>query len=310
MNRLAFLAALLAVCSGFSLASADDDAQKARAAEFERAKQRTAGQDYLLRYKFTAGETIRWNVVHLATVDTKIQGTTQVAKTRSESTKVWIVTSVDPEGRATFVHRVADINMWQKVTGRQEIRYDSTKDETPPAAYEQAASMVGIPLMTITIDPTGEVLERVDKKKQFGFGGGQITVTFPDKPLKIGENWTHDYDIPVRLEEGQMQRIKSRQVFRLEEVQDGVATIRLDTEVLTPLDNPKVKVQLVQRLSHGEVKFDIERGRVVQQQTDLDETVLAFNGADSAMSYLARFTEELLPDEPQTAAVPDDTQTE
>ena len=54
-------------------------------------------------------------------------------------------------------------------------------------------------------------------------------------------------------------------------------------------------------LSNGTVKFDLEQGRIISQKFNFDETVLAFNGANSSMKYLAKFTEELLPKTIETA---------
>jgi hypothetical protein len=77
----------------------------------------------------------------------------------------------------------------------------------------------------------------------------------------------------------------------------------MKTQLLTPVRNPKVRSQLIQRLTNGTVKFDIDAGRVISRQTDWDETVIGFEGPDSLMKYLARFTEELLPYE-ATARAP------
>ncbi len=55
-----------------------------------------------------------------------------------------------------------------------------------------------------------------------------------------------------------------------------------------------MKSQLIQQLSRGEIKFDIDAGRVISKRLDWDENVIGFSGADSNMKYLARFTETLV----------------
>ena len=57
----------------------------------------------------------------------------------------------------------------------------------------------------------------------------------------------------------------------------------------------------MQRIKKGEIKFDVDAGRILSQQMDIDETVIGFNGADSMLKYLARFTEELLAPNTNTA---------
>ena len=90
-------------------------------------------------------------------------------------------------------------------------------------------------------------------------------------------------------------RMKTRIGLHAQSVKTGVATISVKTEVLTPVNDPQIKSQLVQQLTNGELKFDIDAGRVLSQQIDWDETVVGFSGDDSLMKYLARFTEELSP---------------
>lgn len=248
---------------------------------------------YLLRYKFQPGEVFPCDVTHLTTVDTKIRGVAETAKTRSISTKVWKITGVDSQGNTTFTYTVEDASMWQQVSGRPEVRYDSTKDKTPPPEYKHMAESVGVPMATITIKPNGEILRREHARPQFNPGIGELTVPLPSHAVKIGENWSTEGELPIRLPAGTVKRIKTRHVYELKKVQTGVATIEARTEVLTPVDDPAVQSQLVQRIKRGEIKFDVDAGRVLRQQMDIDETVIGFSGPDSMMKYLARLTEEM-----------------
>jgi hypothetical protein len=247
---------------------------------------------YHLRYEFSPGEVFRCKVTHLTTVDTKIRGVTETAQTRSVSTKVWKILSVDPAGNVTFTYTVEDARMWQQLTGREEIRYDSTQDKEPPDEYRHVAETVGVPMGTITISPSGEILRRENARPQFNPGIGELTIPLPPQPVQVGESWTREGELPIRLNDGKVKRIKTRHVYQLKKVETGVATIAARTEVLTPVDDPAVQSQLVQRVKRGEVRFDVDAGRVLQQQMDIDATVIGFSGADSMMKYLARLTEE------------------
>jgi hypothetical protein len=111
-------------------------------------------------------------------------------------------------------------------------------------------------------------------------------------------------EVNVTLDAGTTKAIQTRQRYELEKVDFGVATIAVETQVLTPVDDPKIRVQLIQRLTKGHLRFDIAAGRIVSQRTDLDETVLGFSGADSSMHYVARFDEQLLLKKNDTAAAP------
>jgi hypothetical protein len=93
-------------------------------------------------------------------------------------------------------------------------------------------------------------------------------------------------------------KVKARQSFTLEAVQDGMATVRLATQILTPIDEPAIEAKLVQRQPGGTMKFDIEAGRVISQQMDTDKRVIGFRGGASSLHYRTRFTEDILGDAP------------
>jgi hypothetical protein len=266
---------------------------------------------YTLRYKFHPGETIRWQVEHRSKVRATVSGSTQDTETLSTSVKAWRVADVKADGSATFEHRVEWVDMRQTLTGRKEVRYDSRRDAKPPAGFEDAAKSVGVPLATIKIDAKGKVLKRQEKEKKARptssqskaapQNDGWMTIPLPDGPVAVGHRWTLPQDIDIPLPGGAVKKVKALQQFELTDVRTGVATIRVSTEILTPITDPAVESQLVQRESAGTVRFDIDEGRVLSQQLDIDKHVVGFRGDASSIHYVNRFSERLLPPEAKTA---------
>lgn len=261
----------------------------------------TAGDAYLLRYKFAPGETARWQVEHRAIIRTTVGGTSQTAETLSTSIKVWQVSRVDAAGQATFVHSVESVDMRQKLTGRQEVRYNSLTDSEPPPGFEDVAKAVGVALAEITLDAQGNLVRREQLHGDSAPSLGPLTIPLPAEAVPVGHPWFLPNEVSVSLKSGQVKRIKTRQRFTLEEVADGVATVRVETQVLTPVNNPEIEVQLIQGKSNGTIHFDIEAGRVIDQQTDVDERVHGFQGEASSLHCVTRFTEKLLPAQATTA---------
>ena len=251
-------------------------------------------QTYDLKYQFQPGETLRTEVVQRATVQTTIQGTSQTAETQSRSIKVWKIDEVAEDGTATFVHSVESIDMRQKTQGRKEQRYNSATDQEVPPGYEDAAKAVGVPLTYVTMDCRGKIIKRRETRTQPTSTSTQMTMPLPDHPIAIGESWSSPVDIDVTQKDGSTKRIQTRQKFTLEKVANDVATIAVDSQVLTPVRDPAIEAQLIQRLSSGTVRFDIAAGRVLGQQLDLDRHVIGFSGVGSSMHYVTRFTEQLL----------------
>jgi hypothetical protein len=270
------------------------------AAELEKAKERVA-PTYLLAYKFASGEQFRTKVTHLATVETKIKGVSQTTKSRTVSTRQWKIKEIAPSGNIVFENIVEHVEMWNSVEGREEVKYDSAVDKSPPPQFEQVAASIGKVLATVTIDPHGRILARENHERQFNPGIGELTIPFPNVAVKTGATWSIPEDVRIRLEDGTFKKVQTKQQYRLEKMETGVATISLETQVLTPINDPKIQVELVQRLQRGTIKFDVDAGRLIHKQLDMDQAVLGFNGADSQMQYLARFTEEPLKGEEKTA---------
>lgn len=272
------------------------------ASELDKAKQRLAPA-YLLAYKFAAGDEVRTKVVHLVTVETKIEGTENSDSSRSVSNRLWRIKQVDGSGNVVFENIVESVDMWTKSTGRAEVRYNSQTDKMPPNDYLLVAESMGKVLSVVTMDPHGRIISRDDKQKQFNPGIGELTIPFPAQPVKAGATWSIPDEVRVKLDDGSIKKISTRQRYKLEKVENGVATITVATQVLTPVNDPKIQSQLVQRLQEGTIKFDVDAGRLLHKQMDLDQSVFGFSGPNSHMQYLARFTEELATAE-TTAAKP------
>jgi hypothetical protein len=291
-NPLVFAVAVLTCAFAAQSLAADESASTAAP---------TPGQKYTLRYQFRPGEVVRSKVVQQTKIETTISGSTQTAEMTSISTKAWRVTSVAPNGDITFDTYIEAVDMRHQMSGRQEVRYNSQTDKKPPAGYETAAASVGKLLTTITIDPAGKLLKR-EKKNQLNVDntGALVVVPLPKEPIAVGEPWSVPMDCTVALDGGETKTLALKNRYQLEKVENGMATISVET-VLPPIDDPKIRAQLIQRMTKGSIRFDISRGRVVSQQTDLDEQVLGFSGPKSSLQYVGRFTEDLLPADAKSA---------
>lgn len=258
------------------------------------AEQGNESPKYELRYHFRPGETIRWNVVHRNQVKTMVAGAAKTVETASRSVKVWRVLRVEADGAAMFEQAVEDIDMRHQMSGCDEVRYNSRTDKEPPPGFDDVASAVGVPLALVTLDSCGRVVKREQKtSKAQAPAQGDITMPLPEHPVAVGETWSKPSEVTVTAKDGRLIRVKMEQRFTLEEVKTGVARIRMKTLVLTPIRDPAVEAQVVQFAADGEVRFDIEAGRVRSQRTDVDRHVVGFRGETSSIRYVTCFEEEL-----------------
>ena len=250
--------------------------------------------EHTLQYKFKMGEVLRYRVKHTANIRSTIEGTSQDAESKSESIKAWKVTDVLPSGEMEFVHVVEVVRMSNRVPNRAKTVYDSESGEPPPPGFEQAARAVGVPLSVIRIKPSGEIVHREEKHPQPPASEDMpITLLLPSGPIAVGEQWDATYDVSAERKSGGKLQVRTRRVCTLQAVEDDIAKILVDYQILTPV-SPYVESQLVERLTKGTVRFDIPRGRVVSQEFEADRRVLGFAGEASSMHYVSSLEERLL----------------
>ena len=284
-------------------AASADAAESAGAADTAAEPDETT---YRLRYRFKAGETIRWQVEHRARVTTTVSGSTQTAETLSRSIKVWRIKELAaaPQPAVVFEHLVENVEMRQKLSGREEVVYNSATDVVPPAGFEQAAQSVGVVLARVTMDLRGMIVEREGATAD-AEGQSPLTFPLPEAAVHVGHTWYAPSETTVKLKDGQVRTVKLRQRCTLAEVRDGIAKIEVESQIITPIrDQPELEAQLIQRQSSGELQFDIAAGRLLSHRLELDKRVVGFSGEQSSLHYVTRFTEELLPAVPTVTVGP------
>ena len=263
----------------------------------------TDQEKYLLRYKFAMGEVLRYDVRHATNVRTTIDESTQQALTQSDSVKAWKVTDVLPNGEMEFVHLVEWVRMSNEAPERPANVYDSRTDKKPPRGFEQASRAVGVPLTVLRIAGDGEVTFREEKQPQpKPIEDMPLTLRLPKERIAVGEKWNHPYDVPAERKNGTKLQVRTRRVCTLRQVKSGVAVIDVEYQILTPVD-PFVRSQLIERLTQGTVRFDLVRGRILEQEHNVDKRVLGFAGKASSMHFVSRLQEKLLPSDAQPSKI-------
>lgn len=275
-------------------------ASRAAAQQPVAAAQDASGK-FILRHRLKAGEIIRTRTEHVANTVTRFQGTEDISESRSISDKVWEVKAVSPEGLMTFEYRLDAVEMFQKQNDKEEIVYNSRTDKEAPAVFSRVAETIAKPIAEVTIDATGTVIERDKESKLPPLGMGELAVPLPKEPVALGAQWSIPREIRVKLENGTHKTIKLREQYTLDKVSAGVATIVVQSQPLTPVEESSVEAQLMQQMSQGVIKFDIDNGRLISKQLDWDDEVVGFRGAETSLKYVARFTEEAVT-EPARAA--------
>ena len=124
--------------------------------------------------------------------------------------------------------------------------------------------------------------------------GSSNAVTFlmplPEKPIAAGDTWRELIPVNVRVTE----EINILRTFRLESVEDNIATISFRSSVEAAVKSPTMRSQLIKATPKGTLTFDIVRGVMIKRELRYDETVLNAIGADSVVLCHGKSTEDLL----------------
>jgi hypothetical protein len=252
------------------------------------------GEKYLLRYDLSSGEQLHYEVTHVAKTKTRIRGAEEISQVHTVSQRHWDISKGNAD-EVTFDHVVDAVEMTQQQGDAEEVRWDSESGAAPPKIFERVAEQIGTTISTLTVTPRGQETKRENNGgTKASLGMGSLTIAFPEEPIGVGQSWSIPREVKARTEDGEVKTIKIRELYTLEKVKTGVATLSVRSEPLTPLKDESVRAQVVQQMSNGEIRFDLDNGRMLSKQLDWDETIVGFQGANSLMEYRARLTERLV----------------
>ena len=246
-----------------------------------------------LRYRFREGESLPMRVAHRALTETTMNDTTQTVETMTDSTKTWKVVAVDAAGRATIEQSVDDVVMTSRTSDRGEIRWDAAGAGEPPPGYEAVRASLGRPIVRLVVTADGRVIERRELLPcPPAATGDLVVVPLPEGAVRVGHEWTVPQEVVVEAPGGARKAVRTRIRYRLDALADGIATIRVDTTVLTPVDEPALEARLLERIWNGTIRFDLAAGRIVDRATAIDRRVVGFGGPQSSVRYKASLEEK------------------
>lgn len=258
-----------------------------------------------LKYKLAAGLTYPSEVTQRLSVQTTISGVKEDTVTNSVSGKSWRIENAETAGNIRLIHQVDSVRMSQKMTGHQEVTYNSVSDSEIPNEYSSLEGTVGVPLTMVEMNPFGRISKREDLKPQSNPGIGDLTLSLPEEPIRVGDSWLVPDEVSVKVGAAPLL-INLRHSYSLVNVSAGLATISYRTEILTPIAaDPKVMSQLVSRMQKGEIKFDIDEGRPISRHSEIEQDIIGFAGENSSMRYDMRATEEFGEGAAIVAALPE-----
>lgn len=123
---------------------------------------------------------------------------------------------------------------------------------------------------------------------------GSFLMPLPESPVKVGDTWKETISVPVRVTQEISRQVPILRTFRLDSVDDGVATISFRSSIETSVKGAIVRSQLIQATPRGTMTFDIDRGVMLRREMRFNETVVGALGQESVLSSIGMNTETLV----------------
>lgn len=270
------------------------------------AENEAASPTYTLKYQFVANQFTHLNVVHEATITTEYGEARETTFNESITRKHYRVVSVDADGSAVLEPVIDHVQMKAQFGDREPVLFDSNwSDDKIPAKFMDIKKSVGHPTARFRVNHFGR-LESVSRL-QVGSQTGPVDadsgdndpsrnflVVLPEKPVQIGDTWTDTFRTKVSINNDIQREVELLRTYRLKSVEGSVAVISMVTSVTDPIRKPAIRAQLIQREPSGTIRFDLDRGLVLERESTVDKTVFECFGPKSSMKAVSRRVEKLV----------------
>ena len=266
--------------------------------------EKTAGPAYLLRYRFQQDEVLHYQVDHETSMTTTTPQHAEKVSTTAHSKKNHRVVDLDSKGNATLELMIESARMSAQFGDEKPKVFDSRNPKDCPPVYSHMKAIIGQPLARVQVSPRGEllatrpqlphaVLAKANLVKKDGSLSNEAAqnflIEFPEEALKIGAGWTNTFKVKVQVSPRLSQNVTFQRSYELTEVRGNLATIRMWTDLITPIGDGAILAQLIQMTPKAEIVFDLENGRIVSRTLTVDKTeVGVINGGGSMQAKSKR----------------------
>ena len=263
---------------------------------------------YKLEYKLQAGQTLYYDIAQTAKFTTQKNETAETAHNESTTRMNLRVLSVAADGTAELESRIDHVKMSYHFGDGKPITFDSRSDPVPPRAFASIPDSLGKPLARLKVEKSGRLVSAVslrgDKAKDAMDDPARNFLTaFPPAPVAVGDHWTEQFTVKVQITKNLTNKVNLLRKFELVSVEKNIATIHVAIDVLTPVNDPQILAQLIQRTPQGTIQLDLGRGLIVSRVMKTDKTEIGVLGPKSSVRAQSELTETLV-SPPAVAVMP------
>ena len=272
---------------------------------------RPDGTKHKLAYKFVSGQSVRYEVVHDVQMTTRYNEAMEVASNKTEARKHYKVLGVDAEGTGELELVIDWVRMNASFGNGDVTLFESDNPEHQPPKFRHVLDSIGKAQATMRFNAVGKLLKVTPRTEAVRTPEGAANepqhfaflIPLPAEPAAIGSIWKDRFDLAVSVSEKLRQNVTLQTTYKLDSVARQQAVISFKTAVLTPVHDPSIAAQLIQRETTGTIKFDVQRGLIASRTVKVYRTVINPFGDKSSMHASSELVEKLIPEPLAATAV-------
>ncbi len=304
-----FSSSITTILRGDDTSPANAEISQTSATTQESATTPETAKKHLFVYKFKTNQIIRYSVLNSSSVNTVKEDFSETNTNESDTKMHYRVVSIDSGNHAILEPVLDHVKMSATFADAEPITYDSQKNEEIPVQFTGVNEAIGKPLSRFKFNQQGKLLEILDLRNA-GKGDPTLTnstvnsvamlgnqnflIVFPDYPIAIGDKWSEKYESDLKVSENLNQRIKYIRKYQLDSVDNNQAIFSLKTVLITQIEDPKLRLQLIQKTPTGKLVFDMQQGIITSRELNIEQTEFGIFGKSSKIAITSKRTENLI----------------
>ena len=247
---------------------------------------------YQLRYHFAKGQDLHYVCPNGASYLVQFAQAEETILHTSMFLRHMTVMDLNPDGTAN-IQLVLDRAYLTAKNAEVNSIYNSEKPDQVPTEFESVHASIG-KAQNFRLSPLGKILPIAGQPDSVE----KIDLVFglPEQPIAIGATWKDriEVSVPISKDSKLFRPVKMERRFELQGVEQGIATIRMSTVLLSPVNDPYQESLIMQQRPSGVIRFDIEQGHMVDRRLQIDEKVVGHEGPGSALTIRSVRVDQLI----------------
>jgi hypothetical protein len=246
------------------------------------------------QFRWHKGQSLTYRIEHVTKATETIGNSKLETSSRLNLTRRWQVESMDDHGIATLHMSVLAMRNEQVRPNGDVLLFDSAHPEQgTPGFKEQMAKYMGTTLAIVRVDGYGKVIEVIKGSATQYESDPPLVLRLPPRTPAVGQSWERIYQVTLEPPHGTGEKYPGRQTYTVTKLAEGMATIRLTTQLKLP-EPVAERVPLLPKLPAGDIVFDVRSGRIQRVDLRIDQTVNGLQGEGSSYRVESSYREEYL----------------